>query len=442
MRKKRSFQFGDSIALMYPELAKKGLTHTITFQVTDNCNLCCSYCYQINKGKRKMSFETAKKAIDLLLSGDKGFSDYVSPENSPAIIIDFIGGEPLLEIELIDKIIDYFKKQTRELMHPWATMFRFSMCSNGVLYFDPKVQEFFKKHGKLVSFNITLDGNKELHDSCRVFPNGQGSYDLARSAIEHYKKNYGHMGSKITIAPENLDYVKDAIIHMVDLGYDEIYANPVFEKGWNLEHAKKYYSILKELADYFLENNLIDKVYCSLFEEDNMFSKKDESDLHSWCGGASSMLAIDPDGNLYPCLRFMESSLGDTREPIKIGDVDNGIGFTEKEQCWLCELKCVNRRTQCDDECFYCQIGTGCADCAAYNYQDSGKLQSKAKYICEMHKARSLANSYLWNKYYKQSGENKVFKINCPKDWALNIIDENEYDMLLELERSNIKNET
>ena len=439
MRKLRSQQFGDAIMKMYPELADRGLSHTVTFQVTDSCNLSCKYCYQINKGKRSMSFETAKKAIDLLLSGEKGFKDFISPDNSPAIIIDFIGGEPLLEVELIDQIIEYFKKKTREQMHPWATMYRFSICSNGVEYFNPKVQELLRKHGHNISFNITLDGNKELHDSCRVFADGRGSYDIALAAIEHYKKNYGTMGSKITIAPGNLPYVKDAIIHMVELGYDEIYANPVFEKGWEQHHATEYYYILKEIADYFLDHNLMETVYCSLFEEDEMFSKRAEDDLQSWCGGASHMLAIDPDGKLYPCIRFMESSLGDSREPIIIGNVDAGIGITKKEKCWLCDLNCVNRRTQCDDECFNCPINKGCADCAAYNYQDSGKLQSKAKYICEMHKARSLANAYLWNKYYKQIGQDKVFHINCPKEWALRIINEDEYNMLLELERGNEK---
>lgn len=87
------------------------LARNVTFQVTDACNLACSYCYQINKGTRKMSFETAKKFIDLILSGEKGFSEYVNPKTSPALILEFIGGEPMLEVNLIDKIIEYFQQQ-------------------------------------------------------------------------------------------------------------------------------------------------------------------------------------------------------------------------------------------------------------------------------------------------------------------------------------------
>ena len=117
---------------------------TVTFQVTEDCNLCCTYCYQINKAKNSMSFETAKKFIDLLIEDSYKEDTYFSMEKTRGIIAEFIGGEPLLEIELIDKITDYFRGRLIELKHPWAPYFRISMISNGVLYFDEKVQNYFK----------------------------------------------------------------------------------------------------------------------------------------------------------------------------------------------------------------------------------------------------------------------------------------------------------
>ena len=84
--KRKSEQFQDWIVGMYPELKQDNtdtqsrvLTRTVTFQVTDACNLACTYCYQINKGTRRMSFETAKLAIDKLLSGEDGFGDILIP---------------------------------------------------------------------------------------------------------------------------------------------------------------------------------------------------------------------------------------------------------------------------------------------------------------------------------------------------------------------------
>lgn len=438
---KRVEQYNDRMVRLFPELhhsdieangeAERILTRTVTFQVTDDCNLACTYCYQINKGKRVMSLETAKKFVDMLLNATPENNSYINPKVSPFLIIEFIGGEPFLGIELMDKIMDYFVEQAFQKMHPWATRYCVSICSNGVLYFDPKVQKFLNKHRNHLSFSVTIDGNKELHDSCRVFHDGRPSYDLAVAAAQDWMDRGGYMGSKITIAPENITYLYDALVHMVGLGYTEINANCVYEKGWEIEHAQELYRQMKRFADYLLENNR-DDIYCSLFEE-IFFKPKQEGDDQNWCGGTGSMLSCDSDGYLYPCIRYMESSLGCDQKPIRIGHVDTGLVTTEEEKETVHCLNCVNRRTQSTDECYYCPIADGCSWCSAYNYQEFGTVDKRATYICEMHKARSLANVYYWNKLYQKNGENKTFEMNCPEDWAIPIIGEDEYQYLLNL---------
>ena len=458
-------------------------------------------CYQINKGVRAMKFETAKKLIDMLLTGDDKLAGYVDVKTSPAIIIEFIGGEPFLQIDLIEQICDYFVDKAIELEHPWADKFAISICSNGVLYFNEKVQHFLNKYRRKLSFSITIDGNKELHDACRVFPNGEPSYDLAVAGAMDWVKRGNYMGSKITIAPENLPYLYDAILHMVELGYDEINANVVYENVWKPEHAPQYYEQLIKIANYFIDNNLVEDYYLALF--DSMFFKPmDENENDNWCfkagtkiltpngnrniedlkigdevitgkgniekvenvlthyaedtikietilaesiyttsehpflakrfidgeihdvewvkaselkkfdlvayydmetgfhiwtpiksvestepyevynltvsnehtfianniivhncGGVGLMLSCDPDGYLYPCIRYMESSLGNEREPLRIGNVDDGIAQCEEYKCNVDCLNCITRRSQSTDECFYCPIAQGCSWC-------------------------------------------------------------------------------
>ncbi|WP_310603534.1 radical SAM peptide maturase, CXXX-repeat target family [Anaerosporobacter sp.] len=430
-------QYQDMIARLYPEYVNnlsegRVLSKTVTFQVTDDCNLACTYCYQINKGKRRMRFETAKKYVDLLLSGDKGFDKYVAPSTSPGIIIEFIGGEPFLEIELIDQVCDYFLKRCIELDHPWLAMHMFSICSNGVLYFDPKVQQFLNKHKDNLSFSITIDGNKELHDSCRVFHDGSPSYDIAVKGAQDWMSKGYYMGSKITIAPQNVMHTFSAIKHMIELGYEDINANCVYEKGWEQEHATIFYYQLKQLADYVLENNLTENLYLAVFNED-FFNPKEETELQNWCGGTGDMLSCDPDGYLYPCIRYMESSLGCKVKPMRIGNVDDGIAQNEEYTQVIKCLRCINRRTQSTDECFYCPIGNGCAWCSAYNYQETGTPDKRVTYICEMHKARTLANAYYWSKFYEKNNEQKTFAFYIPDEWSLKIIDNDELDMLKNL---------
>lgn len=393
-------EYSDWLSRLYPELNKgkknsnsANLAKSVTFQVTDDCNLACTYCYQINKGKRRMSLQTAKKLVDLLLSGEKGMSAYIDKGETPGIIIDFIGGEPLLEIELIDKVIDYFRSEALRLNHPWAEKYMISICSNGVLYNTPEVQRVLFKHRHHMSFSVTLDGNKELHDSCRVFHDGRPSYDIAYAACKDWMDKGNYMGSKITVAPGNVGHIFDASKHMLDMGYEDININCVYEEGWELEHAQELYRQLKRFADYLLENDLTNNVYYAFFRE-SFYRPKDENDNQNWCGGNGVMLACDPDGILYPCLRYMESSLGDDQAPYIIGNVDDGLAqcpaFKERISC----LQCIDRRTQSMDECYYCPIAEGCAWCTAYNYQVFGTPDKRATFICEMHKAESLANVY------------------------------------------------
>lgn len=328
-------------------------------------NVAVHNCYETHKGNSFMSFETAKKFIDLLLSGEKGMDKYINPDISPAVVIEFIGGEPFLAIDLMDEIMDYWMDRTTELMHPWADKYMISICSNGVAYFEPKVQKFLEKHKDHMSFSVTIDGNKELHNACRVYAGTDiGCYDEAVAAAKDWMDRGYYMGSKVTLAPSNIQYMYDAIMHMVDMGYNEVLANCVYEAEWTNKDALLFYEQGKKLADEFLERDLDfeNEFYCSLYEE-NYFHPKDENDVENWCGGNGVMIACDWDGEIYPCIRYMEMSLGNDQPKLPIGNVDDGIMQTPEQLQNVKCLQCVNRRTQSTDECFNCPIAEGCSWC-------------------------------------------------------------------------------
>lgn len=261
------------------------MVKTITFQVTEQCSLACTYCYETHKTNKRMDLETAKKFIDLLIEDSYKEDSFVYIGHTKALILEFIGGEPLLEIDLIHEIMDYFLYKTTKEKHIWATNFMISMISNGISYFDPRVQDLFFKYKNRLSFSISMDGCKELHDSCRVFPDGSGSYDLAMAAVHHYHEIYGGtISSKVTLSPDNIKYTSKALIHLIEQGYKNINCNCVFEKGWNYTHATIFYNELKVVADYLLNNNLTNTHTISLFEE-NFFCPLPIEDDKNWCGG-------------------------------------------------------------------------------------------------------------------------------------------------------------
>ena len=116
----------------------------------------------------------------------------------------------------------------------------------------------------------------------------------------------------MTLSPENIQYLSKAVFNLIKENYKEIHLNCIFEKGWDLFHAKIMYREMKIIADYLIDNNLYDKIFISLFDEDS-FEPMEEEDNENWCGGVfknpACGMAINEEGKIYPCIRYMNSSL-------------------------------------------------------------------------------------------------------------------------------------
>ena len=390
----------------------------------------CTYCYQHEKSPGRMSYEIGKHFIDQLLADEYG---YINSKNSPAIILEFIGGEPLLEIELTRRLYEYFLDQTYKMNHPWFKFHRISLCSNGLLYFDEKVQAFFREYAHKISFNISIDGNKQLHDSCRIQPNGEGSYDVDMAALNHFNKNYAsERNSKMTLAPENISYLYDSVVNFINNGMYVINLNCVFEDVWTPETATIEYNQLKKLADYLIENNL-ENLYVAIFSdtEDGRWGKEFDG---NFCGGLGSMLSMDYKGDFYPCLRYMPSSIGDER--VKIGNAITGMEGRKEGSKILKQFDDITRRTQSNDICYDCPIGSGCAWCSALCFETYATANKRITFHCIQVIAEALANVYYWNNLILAHPEYelKVRRNNVPDSWALKVINQEELDKLKELE--------
>lgn len=437
--------YNDGIAKAYPELFESRYqdkigtgsdrdvyVHNFTFQTSERCSLNCTYCYQFNKSPMRMEFDTAKKFIDELLADHYG---YINRYNSPAIIIEFIGGEPLLEINLTRKIYEYFLDQCYKLDHPWFTMHRLSICSNGLQYFDDEVQDFFKEYAHNISFNISIDGNKELHDSCRIQPNGEGSYDIDMMALNHFNEHYApERNSKMTLAPQNISYLYDSVVDFISKGMYSINLNCVFEEGWNQDTARTEYDQLKKLADYLIDNDL-DHLYVSIFSEQQEDRQSYTSD-GVFCGGTGAMLALRPNGQFYPCIRYMPSSVGDNVADLCIGTVDTGlVGRTEDSEI-LKMMDRITRRSLSNDICYDCPIGNDCAYCSALSHTVNGTPNKRTMFTCIQMIAEALANVYYWNRLNLKHPEYNlgVRKNNVPVEWMKLVIDDAERDELSYLE--------
>lgn len=420
-------QFQNTYGWMYQGKRAK----TVTFIVTHQCNLRCTYCYEHNKSDRVMTLETAKKCVDLLFAEEAKNTELFNDTEANGLIIEFIGGEPFLEIELIDQTMEYFLTRAIELDHRWQTRYMINISTNGTLGEDEKVKRFMKKYAGRLSVGVTIDGAKEAHDACRVDLAGNGSYDRA---IEMFRETAGPDGkrhTKYTIAPGNIDHLAQAVRHLVTQeGVDTLNANCVYEEGWTLEHARSLYRQLKEVSDMLRESGADTWVSILDWEAGNPMP---DTETQNWCGGDGRMLAFDVDGTVLPCMRF--SSIAIANQPVfRIGDMDSGIAVREDDRERLAQLRSITRQSQSEQRCLDCPIASGCAWCTAYNYEVTGTPNKRLTYVCDMHKARVLAQCYHHNMLHLKDPEHAPKVMHIPEDWAVPIVGEEEYQMLKELE--------
>lgn len=389
----------------YNNLWQDGIAKNITFIVTKDCQLACKYCYLVGKNiEERMSWETAKAFIDYVLSHEADF-----PEAS--VVWDFIGGEPFLEIDLIDKICDYLKEQMFKLNHHWFNSYRFSFSTNGINYHEPKIQKYIEKNRSHLSIGITIDGTEKKHDLNRVYKiTERGSYkDVVRN-IPLWLEQFPNAGTKVTISSADIPYITESVLHLYSLGIHEVNINVVFEDVWKDGDDKLFEEQLITLADAVIDSGYYQDYSCSFFSELIGKPLDPEIDNQNWCG-AGRMLSVDAAGNLYPCTRFAQYSLREKKAWI-IGNIKDSIDKNKLRPFYT-----LDRTTQSSQECIHCEVASGCAWCQGENYDaaDTPTVYQRATAICKMHKARVRANNYYWNKLYRKlemEGRREEFEKN------------------------------
>lgn len=225
---------------LYIEKARKietDLTYThLIINPTINCNFRCWYCYEKHLPS-KMSEETIIKI--------KRFIDK-SCEQSKRLIISFFGGEPLIYYkDVMIPIIQYAKERTTKKGIIFAT----NCTSNGSLFNKKRIAEL-----KDLNFNfaqITLDGNREVHNKTRCYASGKGSYDKITENIKELARKHIHVTLRINYTKDNITSVAEIPSTFDDITLEEKkYIDVSFHKVWqegefdsdDLEKAIKSFS--------------------------------------------------------------------------------------------------------------------------------------------------------------------------------------------------------
>ncbi len=362
-------------------LKREPVLKALCLSVAHDCNLKCRYCFAEEGeygGKRSlMTFETGKAAIDYLIENSKTRKN---------LEIDFFGGEPLMNFEVVKEIVEY----ARGLEKEYNKNFRFTITTNGLLLDDEKIDYINKNMQNIV---LSLDGRKEVNDKMRKTISGAGSYDLI---IDKFKKvaesrNQNNYYIRGTFTKNNLDFASD-VAHFAKLGFRQISVEPVVcEEGLSLDYEitdadlpvvfKEYENLAKMMIQ-----NYKNKKYNNNIEDFNFFHFM--LDLSGGpciykrilgCGAGNEYMAVTPEGDLYPCHQFIGRDgfkIGSVyekseNENVSIKEIFEGCNVFAKEECSNCWAK------------YYCGGG-----CCANAHSSNNDIYKPYKLGCEMQKKR------------------------------------------------------
>ena len=342
-----------------PEIDKQKF---ITLTLTNSCNLNCSYCYEHSKTSNGMSFSVAKTVLERELNANNQFEH---------INIEFFGGEPFIEFNLMQQIISFLRDKH------FNKSYTINITTNGTLIHN-EIQKWLIDNRDLVSCGLSWDGTFEMQNKNR-------SHSASLVDLDFFVKLYPDRPIKMTISPDTISTLADGVIFAHKKGF-QVFCNLAYGPNWE---AEKYCTILErelmKLIDFYLNNP--DVPPCSILYDriSQIVWGQDVKSIRSWCAAGTQTCAYDINGESYPCQFFMPLSSGENAKR------EQELFFVQDVPIESLDVKCQS-----------CVIKTACPTCYGYNYSQTGNIYQRDNGLCKLTKLIIKARSYFLSKLWEQ----------------------------------------
>lgn len=346
----------------------------LCLHICHDCNLRCKYCFantgDFHTGKRSMlDFETGKKAIDFVIeqSGSRKNID-----------IDFFGGEPLMNWEIVKSLTAYCE----ETGPKHGKNIRLTITTNAVLLDDEKT-EFINKH--MDNCVLSLDGRPDVNNLMRPNAGGKGSYETVAGNILKFVKKRGDQSYYVrgTYTRNNLDFSED-VKHIVSLGVAQVSVEPVVgpeNSGYDIRESDlpvlstEYEKLAREYVKAHREGKPFEFFHFMIDLSNGPCAYK----RLKGCGVGTEYIAVTPEGDIYPCHQFVgqpDFLMGNVKDtPVvlnqNVKDRFKDLLVPQKEECNNCWAK------------YFCSGG-----CPANAYFSTGSIHGTYHLGCELQRKR------------------------------------------------------
>lgn len=315
---------------------------TIVLNVNTGCNLACTYCYKEDlttpsKGE-KMGFEIGKASFEMLLK---------QGHTRDRLNVVFFGGEPLSNMPLIRELVAYAVPRAAE----FGKTVDFSLTTNATLL-NEELVDWFNEHR--FGLTVSMDGPKVQHDANRKTVGGKGTYDLVARNVRMLLARYTArpVGVRVTLTRGVTDVLTIHNHLKYDLGFHEVgfgpaTSGPIAVFNLDTEALQQVYDDFKALGREYTDaairgENIGFSNMHQLLTDIAQGTKKAVP-----CGAGLGMLAVDKDGDLHLCHRFLgsnEPTYGNVNKGVDIPKLANFIETAQDRTgfgCTTCRIRSI-----------------------------------------------------------------------------------------------------
>ncbi|MCL1998403.1 MAG: thioether cross-link-forming SCIFF peptide maturase [Turicibacter sp.] len=352
---------------------RKAVVKSLCLHIAHACNLRCRYCFAGEGdygGGGLMSAEVGRKAVDFLIENSEGRRN---------LEIDFFGGEPTLNFDVVKEIVAYAKFREKAA----GKIFRFTLTTNGLLLDTEKIEYINAEMDNVV---LSLDGRKEVNDRMRPCVGGASAYDMVVPRFLELVEARGDKSYYVrgTYTHENLDFSQD-VLHMAELGFRNISVEPVVAAAGSpyairAEDVPILCAEYEKLAIYLKANPRFQFFHFMIDLQNGPCVAK----RITGCGAGTEYLAVTPEGDLYPCHQFVGVDSG----KFYLGSLETGV-TADTAAFSMCN---VYSKPECRG-CFaryFCSGG-----CMASSYSLGGDIRLPDEVFCQLQRKRLECGLYL-----------------------------------------------
>lgn len=294
----------------------------IAINTTSNCNARCEYCFECGAVREKMSDSVVDDVIQYICKIVK---------KTDVIAYRWFGGEPLLAIDVIDKIVDSVNNFFNNEINYKSVIF-----SNGSIFNDNILEKVINKF-HTYEYHLTIDGKQEEHNRKKNFLDK--NLDGYTKTIETIKKLLEYdirVLCRINIDKRNINELEEIVSQFGKYNGNKnliVYVAPI------LKHTKQCEEYCFDYSEY---SEIFDKAYKILFDN-NLLNCIDElvpkRRINCCSTRAANELVVDTRGTLFKCMQTA------TKDQYSVGNCRTGLEYNAELAKWITPStpkECIN----------------------------------------------------------------------------------------------------